>query len=114
MFVSVAQTVPDTHLAFADHLAVIAVYEKSRRLIEPTPTSFGRIAMICPLRRIGMGLVPPTRRWKHIRHRFHSTRNRIPAPGASQSISRPKGSSLPEYGEMRISFRPSCLRRARN
>src|SRR5438128_289905 len=32
------------------------------------------------------------------RQEGHSTRKRMPAPGASQSISRPKGSSTPEYG----------------
>jgi hypothetical protein len=30
----------------------------------------------------------------------YSIRNRCPPPGATQSISRPKGSSRPEYGEM--------------
>lgn len=38
----------------------------------------------------------------------YSTRNRMPAPGASQSISRPNACSSPEYGEMRISLWPAC------
>jgi len=37
----------------------------------------------------------------------YSTLNSTPAPGPSQSISRPNGSARPEYGEIRISLPPS-------
>ena len=39
--------------------------------------------------------------------RNHSMRSRMPAPGASQSISGPRGDSLPEYGDTRIKSAPS-------